>query len=170
MHTEEQKWYQERTISFARNKKRWDKRHRIWKELDNSGNITKKSRKIWIKWLKSSNNKYQQRHNDYWDMGKDKTSTIKIKSLEQPARNFTAFSGRKIPAWKVHQPEKKWRSFGKKYLGKKKVQQVQKLAGSKTNAYKISVWSGGQRYWEQHSIGKLLEETEYRIFGISNLA
>jgi hypothetical protein len=40
--------------------------------------------------------------------------------------------------------EKKWRTFGRKYLGKK-VQQVQKLTGSKTSTNKIPVWSGGHR-------------------------
>ena len=73
---------------------------------------------IWIKWLKSLNKKYQQRGNDFLDTGKDKPSTIKIKRLEQTARNFTNFSDRKIPMWKTHQPKKKQRNFGQKFWKK----------------------------------------------------
>jgi hypothetical protein len=69
--------------------------------------------------LKSLNKKYQQRRKDFLDKGKDKTSTIKIKCLEQTARNFTTFSDRKIPMCKMHQPKKKQRTFGKKYLEKR---------------------------------------------------
>jgi len=47
--------------------------------------------------LKSLNKKYQERRKGYPDTGKDKTTAIKIKCLEQTARNSTAFSDRKIP-------------------------------------------------------------------------
>jgi len=68
--------------------------------------------------LKSLNKKYRQRRKDFLDTGKDKTSTIKIECLQQTARNFTTFSYRKIPMCKMHQPNKKQRTFGKKYLEK----------------------------------------------------
>ena len=73
---------------------RW--RHKIWKEIDYSGNIKHRRRKIWIKWLNSLNKKYHQRCKDFLDTGKDKTITIKIKYLQQNAINFTTFSDRKI--------------------------------------------------------------------------
>ena len=42
------------------------------------------------------NKKYQQRHKDFLDTGKDITSTIRIKCLEETARSFTTFSDRKL--------------------------------------------------------------------------
>jgi hypothetical protein len=45
--------------------------------------------------MKSSKKECQHRCNDYLGRGKDKNNTIKIKCLEQTARNFTAFSDRK---------------------------------------------------------------------------
>jgi ribosomal protein L20 len=56
----------------------------------------RRRRKIWIKWLKSSNKRYQQRCSDFLDAGEGNTHTINIKYLEQTARNFTTFSDRKI--------------------------------------------------------------------------
>ena len=41
--------------------------------------------------------KFQQRHNDYLDTGKDETSITKISCLGQTARNFITVLGRRIP-------------------------------------------------------------------------
>ena len=45
--------------------------------------------------------RYERRSNDCLDIGKYKTSTVKLKSLEQ------IFSGRKIVMVKMHQPNTK---------------------------------------------------------------
>ena len=40
---------------------------------------------------------FQQRHNDYLDTGKDKTSITKISCLGQTARNFITVLSRRTP-------------------------------------------------------------------------
>ena len=42
----------------------------------------------WINGLKGLNKRFQQRHNDYLDKGKDKTSITKISCLGQTASTF----------------------------------------------------------------------------------
>jgi len=64
--------------------------------------------------LNSLNKKYQERHKDYPDTGKDKNIAIKIKCLEQTARNSTAFYSilrQKNIDVKMLQLKNKWRNF-----------------------------------------------------------
>jgi len=53
--------------------------------------------------------RYRQRQNQYYQN----------KMFRTDCKNFTTFSDRKIPMCKMHQPKKKQRTFGEKYLGKR---------------------------------------------------
>ena len=66
--------------------------------------------------MKSLNKRFQQRHNDYLDTGKDKTSITKISCLGQTARNFITDLGRHTPnAQRKEEVENFWREiYGKK--------------------------------------------------------
>jgi nucleoid-associated protein YejK len=91
----EYKWYQETSISFGRNKRdemetqnmkrnRLLRKYKIEKE-ENLNQVTEE--------LKQKVSSKTQR---FFRYRKNKTITIKIKCLQQNARNFTAFSDRKI--------------------------------------------------------------------------
>ena len=69
--------------------------------------------------IEELNKSFQQRHNDYLDTGKDKTTITKISCLGQTARNFITVLRRRIPMWIMHQVEKNWRTSGEKYMRKK---------------------------------------------------
>ena len=57
--------------------------------------------------IEELNQKVSANMQQFSDAGKDYTLTINIKYLEQTARNFTAFSDKKIPKRKLHQLKKK---------------------------------------------------------------
>ena len=69
--------------------------------------------------MKNLNKRFQQRHNDYLDTGKDKTSITKISCLGQTARNFINRLRQTYPNVNNAPGKEEVENFWRKIYGKK---------------------------------------------------